>query len=29
MKKEKYNVGIIGETGIVGQRYITHHHDKP
>ena len=23
MKKEKYNVGIIGATGMVGQRFIT------
>ena len=29
MKKEKYNVGIIGATGMVGQRFITLLHDHP
>ena len=27
--KENYNVGIIGATGMVGQRFITLLHDHP
>ena len=29
MKKEKYKVGIIGATGMVGQRFITLLADHP